>query len=155
MNEESLGKRIARLRSEVGWTQQTLADRLAISRVAVSHLEMDLSVPSERTITLLAGLFKMPPPALVEATLYPLAKAERLPLVSCSYTEIEVQLACLRTDLAWLERLQNCTGWQAWASEVHHTWQARLAAHAANENDPTEKALLETARRELTAFFSV
>ena len=54
---ETLGERIGRLRSQLGWTQQELADRLAISRVAVSHLEMGISVPSERTIVLLAGVF--------------------------------------------------------------------------------------------------
>ena len=46
---ENLGRRIARLRGSLGWTQQDLAARLAISRVAVSHLEAGLSVPSERT----------------------------------------------------------------------------------------------------------
>src|SRR3954447_18468783 len=36
---ELLGKRVAALRAGLGWTQQDLADRLAISRVAVSHIE--------------------------------------------------------------------------------------------------------------------
>ena len=72
---------IARLRHELGWTQQELAERLAISRVAVSHLESGTSVPSERTITLLAGVFKLEPHELVADTGYPIAKAERLPVV--------------------------------------------------------------------------
>jgi len=62
---EPIGKRIARLRAGRGWTQQSLAARLAISRVAVSHIEMELSYPSERTITLLAGWLKLPPHELV------------------------------------------------------------------------------------------
>ena len=33
---ESLGRRIAKLRAELGWTQQELADRVAVSRVALS-----------------------------------------------------------------------------------------------------------------------
>ena len=49
----SLGRRIAALRAERGWTQQELADRLGVSRVAVSHLETDLSTPGERTVALL------------------------------------------------------------------------------------------------------
>ena len=51
----SLGQRIAGLRGDRGWTQQQLADRLGISRVAVSHLETDLNTPGERTVALLAG----------------------------------------------------------------------------------------------------
>jgi transcriptional regulator with XRE-family HTH domain len=42
MQLETIGRRLARLRQEQGWTQQTLAARLAISRVAVSHYEMKL-----------------------------------------------------------------------------------------------------------------
>ena len=44
---ESLGRRIAAHRAKLGLTQQELADRLAISRVAVSHLESGLSDRSE------------------------------------------------------------------------------------------------------------
>jgi transcriptional regulator with XRE-family HTH domain len=36
---ENLGRRIADLRAKLGWTQQELAERVGISRVAVSHLE--------------------------------------------------------------------------------------------------------------------
>ena len=86
--EPSLGRRIARLRADLGWTQQDVADRLGVSRVAVSHIESGLSVPSERTITLLAGLFKLEPHELVADTAYPMAKAERLPVVACRYTEV-------------------------------------------------------------------
>src|SRR5581483_4436672 len=75
---DSLGRRIARLRADLGWTQQDLADRLGISRVAVSHLEAELSVPGERTVTLLAGVFKLEPHELVADTSYPRATAERL-----------------------------------------------------------------------------
>ena len=84
MTEEisrSLGRRIAMLRAGVGWTQQELADRLAVSRVAVSHIEAGLRDPGERTVALLAGLFKMEPWQLVEGTSYPAAKSERLPLL--------------------------------------------------------------------------
>lgn len=150
MEEEQLGKRIARLRTQHGWTQQTLADRLAISRVAVSHLEMDLSFPSERTITLLAGLFKLEPFQLVEGTLYPQAKAERLPLVTCRYTEIELQLALLRNDLKWLQQLSGKPGWAQLSSEIKQNWQIRLTDLKAKAAvDSGELALIEQARLEL------
>jgi len=64
-----------------------------------------LAVPSERTIVLLAGLFRVEPIDLVAGTGYPPAKAERLPTVACRYTEVDLQLALLACDLAWLERL--------------------------------------------------
>lgn len=98
---ETLGQRIARLRSQCGWTQQQLAERIAASRVAVSHFEMGMAQPSERTVVLLAGLFKIDPLALVADTQYPEAKIEKLPAVSLRYTEAELQLALLRRDMAW------------------------------------------------------
>jgi len=99
----SLGQRIAGLRVDRGWTQQQLADRLGISRVAVSHLETDLNTPSERTVALLAGCFRMEPHDLVAAMSYPVAKADRLPLVVTRWTEVEHQLALLARDLWWLD----------------------------------------------------
>src|SRR3954470_17599285 len=53
----SLGQRIASLRAARGWTQQQLADRLGVSRVAISHVETEINSPGERTVALLAGLF--------------------------------------------------------------------------------------------------
>lgn len=110
---EPLGRRIARLRGDLGWTQQELAGRLGASRVAVSHMEGGLSTPSERTVTLLAGLFKLEPHELVADTGYPVAKAERLPVVAARYTEVELQLRLFERDLAagvtdgWAERLST------------------------------------------------
>ena len=71
-------------------TQQQMAERLAISRVAVSHLESCLTPPSERTVTLIAGLFKLEPWQLVRDTDYPVARAERLPSVVTRYTQAEL-----------------------------------------------------------------
>jgi hypothetical protein len=45
--------------------------------------------PGERTVALLAGLFKVEPAALVAGTAYPAAKAERLPAVVARHTEVE------------------------------------------------------------------
>src|SRR5690242_19583949 len=36
---ESFARRVAKLRSEHGWTQAQLAERLGMSRVALSHVE--------------------------------------------------------------------------------------------------------------------
>jgi len=104
---ESIGKRLAFLRQKNGWTQQRLADRLAMSRVAISHMEMDLTIPSERSVTLMAGVFKISPAELVEGTTYPRAKAERLPEVTTIFTETELYLALLKNDAEWIDRLDN------------------------------------------------
>lgn len=102
---QPLGQRIGMLRAERGWTQAELGARLAMSRVAVSHLEMGLAMPSERTVVLMAGLFKMEPHQLVEGTDYPEARRERLPVVTCRYTEFELRLAEVRQTLRLAERL--------------------------------------------------
>ncbi|GAB4193055.1 MAG: helix-turn-helix domain-containing protein [Roseiflexaceae bacterium] len=134
---ETLGQRIARLRSQRGWTQQELAERLAASRVAVSHFEAGLALPSERTVVLLAGLFRQQPHELVAGTSYPAAKAERLPLTACRYTEAELQQALLRRDLEWAARLglDRATLAQEWA--------ARLDALRACTDDPAELRLID------------
>lgn len=127
---ESLGRRIADRRNQLGWTQQELADRLGVSRAAVSHLEAGLNVPGERTVTLLAGLFKCEPHELVSATSYPAAKAERLPVVACRYTEVELQLHLLDADLV----RGACQG-----------WDERLRALAAVTHDRRELAAIDAA----------
>ena len=133
---DNLGRRIADLRAKLGWTQQDLADRIGISRVALSHVEAGMSDPGERTVTLLAGVFKVEPHELVADTNYPRAKADRLPLVTARYTEVELQLALLDQDLA--------LGEPAVAE-----WDARLAALAAMTHDRRERAALDDARRRL------
>ena len=138
-----MGRRIAKLRAELGWTQQDLADRLAVSRVAVSHLEMGMTDPGERTVTLLAGVFKLEPHDLVAGTAYPPAKAERLPVVAARYTEVEHQLALLDADMAWIER----------SSERHDdildAWRRVLTQLDAVTHDRGERELLRLARRRL------
>lgn len=137
---ESTGQRIARLRQQHGYTQQTLADRLAISRVAVSHIEADLSIPSERTITLLAGLFKCTPHELVEGTTYPLAKAERLPFIVAWYTELEKELELLENDLVWAAK-----GDQPSLVITVQKWQTRLVRWQTESLDEHERAVLAQA----------
>ena len=96
---EALGHRIAKHRADLGWTQAELAERVGISRVALSHIESAISSPGERTVALLAGVFKVEPHELVTDSDYPTAKAERLPVVAARYTEVEHQLALLDAQL--------------------------------------------------------
>jgi transcriptional regulator with XRE-family HTH domain len=144
---ESLGRRVAALRMKLGWTQQELADRLAVSRVAVSHLEAGMTDPGERTVALLAGLFKVEPHELVADTSYPVAKAERLPVVVPRWTEVEHQLELLENDLAWLER----PGGAESEGLVLEQWDVRLAALAETAHDRSEREAVEEARRRLRA----
>ncbi|HUF32057.1 MAG TPA: helix-turn-helix transcriptional regulator [Acidimicrobiales bacterium] len=140
--EEHLGRRIAALRAKRGWTQQLLADRLAVSRVAISHLEAGMSWPGERTVALLAGVFKLEPHELVAGTSYPKAKADRLPLVTARYTQVEQALELLAADLAWLARTGG-----AFDRQVLLEWDARLLALVGEARDPEERGLVEVARR--------
>jgi transcriptional regulator with XRE-family HTH domain len=107
LTPESLGRRIASLRNSSGLTQQELAGRLALSRNAVSHMETGLSQPSERTVLLLAGLFRLEPHELVAGTDYPEAKADRLPLVAARYTEVEARLRHLDVEVGLIGRLDG------------------------------------------------
>jgi transcriptional regulator with XRE-family HTH domain len=148
----TLAQRIARLRCRLGWTQQELADRLAISRVAVSHLELGISIPSERTVVLLAGVFHLEPHELVDGTAYPEAKAERLPLVAARYTEVELQIALLQRDLSWLARLADTPDGLRLADDVRTEWQRRLDALRCSVLDASERRLLGEAAATLAAF---
>ena len=151
LSPESIGKRIARLRSERGWTQQALAARLAISRVAVSHLEMDLTIPSERTVILMAGLFKLSPSSLVEGTTYPQAKAERLPAAALSYTQLELELALLQNDLKWLGELEKDPELPQKMSAVLEAWSSRLGHLEETSLDEQERNQLGEAKNALRA----
>jgi len=139
---ESIGKRIAFLRQKHGWTQQSLADRLAMSRVAISHIEMDLTIPSERSVTLMAGIFKLSPTELVEGTTYPQAKAERLPELTTTITELELNFSLLQNDLEWLACLDNHTSKPAHIQAVLEKWTPRLELWAIRYQDDHETKVL-------------
>lgn len=125
---ESLGRRIAKLRAELGWTQQDLADRAAVSRVALSHLERDLSTAGERTVALLAGVFGLEPHDLVGGTSYPAAKADRLPLVVARYTEVELQCRLLDRDLDEHARTNDPSCLDGWAERLAELERTTLDA---------------------------
>jgi transcriptional regulator with XRE-family HTH domain len=135
------------LRSTHGWTQQQLAERLAVSRVAVSHLEAGLSVPGERTVTLLAGLFKLEPAELVNGTDYPEARRERLPLIACRYTETEQQLALFERDLLWLGREEVRDS--AWRRQIRDQWALIFERLLSRTRDRREHELIAAAQRRL------
>ena len=137
----SLGRRVAKLRAELGWTQQELAERVAISRVALSHLESDLSTAGERTVALLASVFGMEPHDLIAGTTYPTAKADRLPLVVARHTEVELQCRLLDRDL----ELHAATGDRS----LLDGWAARLADLDGATLDARQRALLVQAGERL------
>ncbi len=149
MIPEPIGQRIAALRQEMGWTQQALADRLGISRVAVSHIEADISVPGERTITLLAGLFKTPPHELVHGTTYPQAKADRLPRMVCSFTAFEVAIALFENDLAWLGRLGESPHYEQFCEKTRQKWSQALEKWEEAILDEEQQEVLKRARLKL------
>ena len=144
----SLGQRISVLRAERSWTQQQLADRLGISRVAVSHLETDLNTPSERTVTILAGLFGMEPHDLVAGVSYPVAKSDRLPVVVTRWTEVEHQLALFERDLWWLDGANGSVPAApvSLVDDVLGEWSVVLAKLADSVREPTEVRAVAAAR---------
>ncbi len=137
----SLGRRIAKHRAALGWTQQDLADRVAVSRVALSHLESDLSTAGERTVALLAGVFGLEAHELIAGTTYPTAKADRLPLVVARHTEVELHCRLLDRDLEEHVRTGDATLLVGWAD--------RLAALDRTTFDPRQRDLLARAGERL------
>ena len=136
-----LGRRIADLRAKRGWTQVDLAGRLGVSRTAVSHTEAGLSIPGERTVALLAGVFGMEPHDLVAGTSYPMAKADRLPLVVARHTEVELQCRLLDRDLELHERTGDAT--------LLHGWAERLTALERTTHDRRQRDLIGQAHERL------
>ncbi|OGG47116.1 MAG: hypothetical protein A3F84_23710 [Candidatus Handelsmanbacteria bacterium RIFCSPLOWO2_12_FULL_64_10] len=133
------------MRAQRDWTQADLAQRLAASRVAVSHFEIGLAVPSERTILLLAGLFKLAPGDLVAGTDYPVAKTERLPPSAPCYTEVELRLALLHRDLYWLTQLAPGTERRRLATELAARWASEFTNLEGEALDRQERASVKAA----------
>ncbi len=142
-----LGDRLANLRNEAGITQQELAQRIAISRVALSNLESGRSVPGERTVALLAGVFGLEPHELVDGTHYPAGKADRLPLTANRYTEAQMQIALMERDLKWLDSTDQRRG-----EQVLGEWLRDLAALRDRTHDQRDRQLVTEAIRKLGQF---
>ena len=147
----SLAARIGILRTSRGWTQQQLADRLGISRVAVSHLEAEISSPDARTVALLASAFALEPHELIAGTDYPAAKADRLPLVVARHTEVAHQVALMEADLAWIEGPDATVTDPEVVARVRDRWRHTLAVLAKEVADPQEQDALAAARSRLAA----
>jgi transcriptional regulator with XRE-family HTH domain len=139
----SLGQRIAGGRAVLGWTQAELAERVAISRVALANLESGRSVPSERTVVLLAGMFDVEPHDLVRGTIYPPQKSDRLPLVAARHTEIDLEMSLLERDLMWLARLES----PDLTRRVVAEWRSRLDELGDRVLDPRCRWQLDEARQ--------
>jgi transcriptional regulator with XRE-family HTH domain len=132
----------------MGWTQAQLAARVGVSRVALSHIESGVTVASERTVALLAGVFGCEPPELVADTDYPVAKAERLPVMVARHTEVAHQLAVLAAVLDVAERVPGHEGARL-LRDVRDDWWPRLSALRARTLDPDERRRLGAALRHL------
>ncbi len=144
----SLATRIGVLRTARGWTQQQLADRLGITRVAVSHLEAGINSPDARTVTLLGAAFGLEPHQVVAGTEYPVAKADRLPLVVARHTEVAHQVAMMEADLAWIDSPAVSVSDEV-TTRVRDRWRHALRVLAKEVVDPEEEAVLAAARRRL------
>ena len=112
--------------------------------MAVSHLETDINSPGERTVALLAGLFRMEPHELVAGTSYPVAKADRLPLVVARWTEVEHQLALLERDLRWLEGAERSV-----AERILARWERTFASLLSTSYDHDERDAVVAAQRRI------
>ena len=55
----TLGQRLQTLRLAVGWSQEQMAERLAVTRQTVSKWERDLSAPDVASLALLSDLFEI------------------------------------------------------------------------------------------------
>ena len=139
---ERLGRRIADLRAKAGWTQQQLAERIAVSRVAVSHLESGLSHPGERTVAPSPERALLPGPQRQRLPASPEAKAERLPATVARHTELELQMALCEADLAWIERA-GAPG----ADQVLAQWEVRLRRMAQDAGPAADGAVEDLAAR--------
>lgn len=141
---ERFGRRIAAHRAKLGWTQQQLAERLAVSRVAVSHLESGVSTPGERTVALLAGLFKVAPHDLVADTDYPSAKVDRLPVVVTQHTEVELQMALFDNDVGWFDAVPPVR-----AEVALDRWEVTFRFLRDASHDMAERSAIDTALRRI------
>lgn len=144
LDPEPLGRRIAALRALVGLTQQEVAYRLAMSRNGLSYVETGSSIPSERTIVLLAGIFGIEPIELVAGTDYPAAKADRLPLIAAMHTEVGARLLALDHELRWVDGLDA-----ARRAEALAVIQRELAVLERTALEPAEQQAVRQARTRL------
>lgn len=71
------GDRIAYLREQRGYTQEELANRLGISRSALSHYEKNRREPDLQTLNAIADFFQVTVDYLFGRTPYPTDKEKK------------------------------------------------------------------------------
>jgi len=62
----TVARNVRRLRQARGWTQQALADRIAVRRAYVTQIELGTSGVSLEILEQLARVFRVKPGALLE-----------------------------------------------------------------------------------------
>lgn len=77
MKQQTLGRRIASFRKEMGMTQLELAEKMAVTDKAVSKWERDLCCPDINSLPKLAELFGVSVDALMQGT--PPSRREEAP----------------------------------------------------------------------------
>lgn len=99
-----------------------------------------MRVASERTVVILSGVFGLAPLDLVSGTTYPLAKAERLPVIAALHTEVSLTIAVFEAELHLMQELAPGAAKQAaWAA----SWTQRLSELRNRWPDRIERAELD------------
>ena len=83
-----------------------------------------MRVASERTVVILSGVFGIDPLAFVSGTSYPMAKAERLPVIVALHTEVDMALALCAAETEVAARSGNA----GLLVERASSWALRLRA---------------------------
>lgn len=97
----TIGMRIQENRKRCGFSQEQLAERLGVSRQAVSKWELDSAVPDTDKVVALAGIFKISTDALLVAETESSQGAEKITPLRQS------------DSLGWLLRLVRTKGYRA------------------------------------------
>ena len=63
-----LSKRIKELRTEKGWSQEVLAERIYVSRQTISNWETEKSYPDVQSLLILSNIFGVSLDDLIKAT---------------------------------------------------------------------------------------
>ncbi len=106
-----------------------------------------MRVASERTVVILSGVFGIDPFSLVAGTSYPLAKAERLPVIVALHTEVDLALALCAAETEVASRSGN----SALLAERANWWAARLRTLAQRWPDARDCGRLDAAIRRMVA----
>lgn len=106
----TLSKKITEERKKKGWSQEDLADKLGISRQAVSKWESSSSVPDLQKVVLMADLFEVSTDYLLKDNEYTDEKLEQ--------KEEELYRLTLEEANSFLEMKQNASLWIANATSI-------------------------------------